>query len=69
MPLDFFPELPANARVAVTILPFLMALVARLIFGKNRTTGTMLWLATMWLALSVTLVPFSFGILNLHRPF
>ncbi|HUI80511.1 MAG TPA: hypothetical protein VLY24_21450 [Bryobacteraceae bacterium] len=69
MPLDFFQELPPNTRVAVALLPFLLALVGRLIFGKNRTTGTMLWLATMWFALSVILLPVSLEILDIRRIF
>jgi hypothetical protein len=70
MPFDrFFEELPADARVAVAILPFLLALVMRLLFGKNRFTQTILWLATMWFTLSVVMAPFSLELPNLRRIF
>jgi len=70
MPFDrFFEELPADARVAVAILPFLLALVMRLLFGKSRVTQTILWLATMWFTLSVLMAPFSLELPNLRRIF
>jgi len=69
MAFDFFEELPANSRVAVALLPFLLALVARLCFGKTRTTQTILWMATMWFTLSVILAPFSLDIPELRRLF
>lgn len=70
MPFDrFFEELPPNLRVAVALLPFLLALVARLLFGKNQVTQTVLWLATMWFTLSVIMAPFSLEIPNLRRIF
>ena len=65
----FFEELPPDARVAVALLPFLLALVVRLLFGKNRVTQTVLWLATMWFTLSVWMAPFSMEIPNLRRIF
>jgi hypothetical protein len=65
----FFEELPAHARVAVAILPFLAALVVRLLFGKNRVTQTVLWLATMWFTLTVMMAPFSVELPNLRRIF
>jgi hypothetical protein len=70
MPLDrFFGELPPNARVAVALLPFLLALVVRLLFGKNRLTQTVLWLATMWFTLAVIMAPFSLQLPDLRRIF
>ncbi|HEV3334260.1 MAG TPA: hypothetical protein VG096_24910 [Bryobacteraceae bacterium] len=70
MPFDrFFEELPPNARVAVALVPFLLALVARLLFGKNHITQSVLWLATMWFTLSVMMAPFSLELPNLRRIF
>jgi hypothetical protein len=69
MPFGFFEELPAHVRVTVAILPFLLALIVRLLFGKNRVTQTALWLATMWFTLTVTMAPFSYEIPNLRRIF
>jgi preprotein translocase subunit SecG len=41
----------------------------RLLFGKNRFTQTILWLATMWFTLSVVMAPFSLELPNLRRIF
>lgn len=65
----FFGELPPHARIATALLPFLLALVVRLLFGKNRTTQTVLWLATLWFTISMMLAPFSLEIPDLRRIF
>jgi hypothetical protein len=69
MAFGFFEELPAHTRVTVAVLPFLLALIVRLLFGKNRVTQTALWLATMWFAFSVIMAPFSLELPNLRRIF
>ena len=48
-----------QARVATALIPFLAALVLRLIVGKNRLTRTVLSLATMWFAINVLMAPYS----------
>jgi hypothetical protein len=65
----FFEELPANARVAAALIPFLLALVVRLLFGKNRLTQWVLWLATLWFTISMIMAPFSLEPFNFHRIF
>ena len=48
-----------HARVATALIPFLGALVLRLILGKNRLTRAVLSLATMWFAINVLMAPYS----------
>jgi len=54
--------LSPHARVATALLPFLAAIVMRLVIGKNRLTRAMLSLSTMWFAINVLLAPFSLGL-------
>ncbi len=56
---NFFQELSPYARVSTAIAPFAIALLLRLLFGKNRLTGTLITLATTWLVVNVPLAPFS----------
>ena len=55
----FFDQITPHARVATALIPFLAALVLRLILGKNRLTRAALSLATMWFAINVLLTPYS----------
>jgi hypothetical protein len=55
----FFDTVSPHARVATALIPFLGALVLRLIAGKNRFTRAALSLATMWFAINVLLTPYS----------
>lgn len=48
-----------HARVATALIPFLAAIVLRLLFGKNRVTRTALSVATMWFAINVLIAPYS----------
>lgn len=54
-----FDQITPHARVATALIPFLSALVLRLIVGKNRLTRAALSLATMWFAINVLLTPYS----------
>jgi hypothetical protein len=69
MPFGFLEELPPNARVAAALIPFLLALVVRLLFGKNRVTQMVLWVATLWFTFSTIMAPFSLEIPYLRRIF
>lgn len=51
--------LSPHAQVATALIPFLAAILCRLIFGKNRTTQLLLSLATTWFAVNVLLAPYS----------
>lgn len=48
-----------HARVATALIPFLVALVLRLLFGKNRVTRIALSVATVWFAANVMMAPYS----------
>jgi hypothetical protein len=58
-PGNFIDALSPHARVATALVPFLAALVARLLFGKNQVTRAILSLSTVWFAINVLLAPFS----------
>jgi len=61
-PGSLIDALSPHTRVATALVPFLAALVARLLFGKNRFTRAILSLSTMWFAINVLLAPFSVGL-------
>lgn len=70
MPLgSWFDELSPYARVSTALVPFLVAILLRLLLGKNHFTRAILSVATMWFAINVLLAPYSTGmrreILNL----
>lgn len=48
-----------HARVATALIPFLVALVLRLLFGKNQVTRVALSVATLWFAVNVMMAPYS----------
>lgn len=52
-------SLSPHARVATALIPFLVALVLRLLFGKNRVTRVALSVATVWFAANVMMAPYS----------
>lgn len=58
-PGSFFDEISPHARVATALIPFLAALVLRLILGKNRFTRAILSFATMWFAINILMAPYS----------
>jgi hypothetical protein len=55
----FFEELSLYARVSTAIAPFAIALLLRLLLGKNRLTGLFITVATTWLVVNVLIAPFS----------
>ena len=58
-PGDLIDQLSPHARVATALIPFIGAIVLRLILGKNRFTRAILSLSTMWFAINVLLAPYS----------
>jgi hypothetical protein len=58
-PWTMFEEFTPHARVITAIGPFLMAIVMRLILGKNKLTRMLLSLSTTWFAINVLLAPYS----------
>jgi len=66
-----FDRLSPYARVVTAIVPFLAAIVLRLLFGKNRVTRALLSISTIWFAINVFMAPYSYGmrqdLMNLQR--
>jgi hypothetical protein len=46
-------------RVATAVIPFLAALLVRLLLGANRVTRFLLSAATTWFAVNILLSPFT----------
>ena len=59
MPTRLVNDISPYSRVAIALVPFLAALVLRLILGKNRTTRILLSISTTWFAVNILLAPFS----------
>ena len=56
-----FEDLSPYARVATAVLPFVAAIVLRLILGKNQVTRVLLSISTTWFAINVLMAPLSEG--------
>ena len=52
-------DLSPHARVATALIPFLLAILCRVIFGKTRVTQLLITLATTWFAVNVLVAPYS----------
>jgi hypothetical protein len=57
--MDLLSDLSPHARVATALAPFLVAIVLRLIMGKNKATRLLLLLTTTWFAINILLTPYS----------
>lgn len=66
-----FERLTPYARVATAITPFLLAIIVRLMFGKNQVTRALLSISTIWFLANVLVAPYSYGmrqdLMNLRR--
>ena len=49
------------ARVLTAVMPFLLAIALRFIYGKKRITQVLLWIGAMWFAVNGLLVAYSAG--------
>ena len=59
MPENLLDDLSPHARVATAVLPFVVAMVFRLLLGRTRVAGWLITLATVWFAVNVLMAPFS----------
>ena len=57
----FLEDLSPYARLTFAVAPFVIAIILRVILGRNRLTGVAITLGTLWLAVSVLMAPFSAG--------
>ena len=54
-----FPDLGPVPRVGVASAPFIAAMLLRLVFGRNRLTGSLITFTIGWFAINVLLAPSS----------
>jgi hypothetical protein len=59
LPASLLDEFSPHARVATAMAPFLLAIMLRLIFGKNRLTRILLSVSTTWFAINILMAPYS----------
>ena len=59
LPTSVFEDLSPYARVVTAVLPFVAAIVLRLILGKNQVTRVLLSVSTTWFAINVLMAPLS----------
>ena len=59
LPASLLDQFSPHARVATAVAPFLLAIVLRLIFGKNRITRILLSVSTTWFAINILMAPYS----------
>ena len=52
-------HLSPYVRVLTAVLPFIIAMAARFIYGRNRVTQRLLSISTMWFAVNILLTPYS----------
>jgi hypothetical protein len=52
-------HLSPYARVLTAVMPFVLAIALRFIYGKNRATQVLLSISTAWFAVNVLLAPYS----------
>jgi hypothetical protein len=57
--LSLLEELSPHARVATAIFPFVLAVVLRVLLGRNRMTRALISLGTMWFVMNILLAPYS----------
>lgn len=57
--LSLLEDLSPHARVATAVAPFVLAALLRIFLGRNRLTGMLLSLGTMWFAINVLAAPYS----------
>ena len=58
---DIFEDLSPHARVATAVLPFVAAMLLRILLGTNRLTRVLLSIGTTWFAINVLMAPLSEG--------
>lgn len=60
-PGNLFDDLSPHARVATAVLPFAVAMIMRLFFGRTRAVSWLITLSTVWFAANVLMAPYSAG--------
>ena len=60
-PGDMFNGLSPPARVAAAVLPFVIAVLVRLLLGNNQLTRRLFLLSVLWFATNILMAPYSDG--------
>ena len=60
-PVRVLQDLSSHAGVATAVLPFVVAVLLRLLLGKSRLADVLISVATAWFALNVFVAPYSPG--------
>jgi hypothetical protein len=58
-PARLLDELGPYARVATAVFPFLLAMLARMVWGKSQSMSWLITLTTMWFVINVLMAPYS----------
>ena len=58
-PLELLDTVSPHVRVATAVLPFVAAMVVRLMFGKSRVTGWLITASTLWFVVNILMAPYS----------
>jgi hypothetical protein len=61
MSLRILDDLSPHARLVTAVFPFVLAMLLRLLFGRNRLVAVLVFLSTAWFALNICLTPYSAG--------
>ena len=61
-PGNLVDELTPYARVATAVLPFVLTVIFRIVWGKNRATGWLFTFSLAWFVTNMLIAPFSAGL-------
>jgi hypothetical protein len=59
--LSVLEKLTPHARVATAVLPFVVAIVLRIVLGRSLFTRMLISISTMWFVANVLMAPYSTG--------
>ena len=61
LPVRIFEMISPHARIASAVLPVVLAMLARIIWGSNKLTKTLMSMCTIWFVVNVVVAPYSEG--------
>lgn len=61
VPGNLVDGLSPHLRVATAVLPFLIVMVARVIWGKSKTMSWLISMSTVWFVINMLAAPYSAG--------
>jgi hypothetical protein len=60
-PVDIIAGLSPHARVLTAVLPFAVAIFARLVLGNNQLTRCLISIGVLWFTANVLMAPYAAG--------